>query len=140
MGLSSRAVVRCSPHNTALPYQPESTCVFNTILSTDVTLGKRCVVEYSCIDSAVTIGDYSIVSNMLLPSSSSIPSGCFFHTVCAVVEEQDGLFVTVLFGVRDNVKKVVSVEQMNILKYCGQPLDVVLKSLGIKQEVYAVNI
>ena len=132
---TNQAVVRCSDQNTPLPAQPRSTCIFGTILSTNVTLGKRCVVEYSSVESGVTIGDGSIVSNMMVPSGVSIPPGCFFHTVCVTVDEHDGLFVTVLFSIKDNVKKIMPIEKMNALKYCGQAMDVALKSLAIKQEV-----
>ena len=132
---TNQAVVRCSDQNTPLPAQPGSTCIFGTILSTNVTLGKRCVVEYSSVESGVTIGDGSIVSNMMVPSGVSIPPGCFFHTVCVTVDEHDGLFVTVLFSIKDNVKKIMPIEKMNALKYCGQAMDVALKSLAIKQEV-----
>ena len=135
MCLSNRAVVRCSGSNKSLPSQPESTCVFSTILDTNVTLGNRCVVEYSSIESGVTISDGSIVSNMMVTSGATIPPGCFLHTVCVMVDKHDGLFVTVVFGIKDNVKKVMPIEKMNVLKYFGQPMDVALKSLAIKQEV-----
>ena len=136
MCLTNQAVVRCSGVNTPLPPQPESTCIFSTILNTNITLGKRCVVEYSSIESGVTIRDGSVVSNMMVPAVATIPPGCFFHTVCVMVDEQDGLFVTVVFSIQDNVKKVMPTEKMNLLKYCGQPMDVALNSLAINQEVF----
>jgi hypothetical protein len=95
-------------------------------------------VEYSCLESGVTIGDGSIVSNMMVPAGVTIPPGCFLHTVCVMVDQQDGLFVTVVFSIRDNVKKVVSRDTMNALKFCGQPMEVALKNLAINQEVNLV--
>ena len=139
MCLRNQAVVQCSHGNTPLPPQPQSTCTMSTILSTDTRLGKRCVVEYSTVESGVSFGDGSIVSNMLVPSDMNIPPDCFFHTVCAMINEQDGLFVTVVFGIKDNVKKIMPIEKMNVLKYCGQPLDVALKSLVIGQEVSSLK-
>ena len=135
MCLTNQAVVHCSDENASLPRQPESTCIFSTILSTNVTLGERCVVEYSSVECDAVIGCSSIVSNMLVPSGATIPPGCFFHTVCVMVNDTDDLFVTVMFSIKDNVKKVMPIEKINVLKYLGQPMDVALKCLAIRQEV-----
>lgn len=135
MCLTNKAVVRCSHGNAPLPSQPESTCIFSTILGTNVTLGERCVVEYSSVESGAVIGNSSIISNMLVPSDATIPSACFFHTICVTVGDNDGFFVTVVFSIKDNVKKVMPMRKMNVLKYLGQSMDVALKCLAIKQEV-----
>lgn len=133
MCLKNQAVVRCSDRKPLLT--AESTCTFGTIISSGVTLGKRCVVEYSLMEPGVTILDGTIVSNMLVPTETTIPSGCFYHTVCVMVGKSHGLFVTVVFGITDNMKKVMSMDKMSLLKYLGQPVDIALKCLSIKQEV-----
>ena len=136
MCMENRLLLRCTGEEEKHPLaQPESTCVLHSIFKCPVHLGTRCVVEYSYVESGVSIGDGSIVSNMLVPSATAIPGQCFFHTVCVTVGETAGLFVTVVFHIRDNVKKVKPMSELNALNYCGQPMDKALKNLNITQEV-----
>ena len=129
-------LLRCTGEEGKHPLvQPESTCVLHSIFQCPVHLGARCVVEYSYVESGVSIGDGSIVSNMLVPSATTIPSQCFFHTVCVTVSETAGLFVTVVFHIKDNLKKVKPMSELNTLNYCGQSMDRALENLKIAQEV-----
>ena len=78
-------------------------------------------------------GDYSILSNMVIPEKMHIPSHSFLHTVCVSEGSQSGLFVTVAFGVYDNLKKVQAVEKMSSLSYRSVPFDEALRYLGHTQ-------
>ncbi len=62
-----------------------------------VSIGKGTVVEYCILESNVTIGNKSIVSNLHLPSGTSVPDSSFLHTIPLAIEGRT-FFATFAFG------------------------------------------
>ena len=136
MCMKNRVLTRCADEDEKFSFShPESTCVLHSFFKAPVQVGSRCVIEYSTFESGVSVGNGSIVSNMLVPSGVNIPSKCFFHTVCVTIGETSGLFVTIVFHIKDNVKRIKPISELNTLTYCGETMDKALKNLKISPQV-----
>lgn len=85
-------------------------------------IGQGACVEKGCI-----------VSNVSIPEDAEVPENVFVMTVCVKVDGEAGLFVTVGYGIEDNMKKTATVEELAKLNYVGKPLDEVFTLLGITQ-------
>ena len=112
---------------------PDRSCLIHCFQKVPSTVGQDTVVEYCAIGIGSSIGHNCIVSNVEIPPGGCIPDATFMTTVSVVSDETKGLFVTVVFGVDDNVKKTVKVADIGKLSYFGSPLDKVLALLDIKQ-------
>lgn len=97
------------------------------------SVGQQTVLEYCDIQEGSSIGNNCIISNVKIPAGASIPDGAFMTTVCVTSDQVTGLFVTVVFGVNDNVKKTAMPGELGKLQYFGLPLDNALSLLDIKQ-------
>ncbi|XP_032237107.1 fucose-1-phosphate guanylyltransferase [Nematostella vectensis] len=113
---------------------PESSILMHCHVTEPLTIGTQTVVEYCNIESGSSIGGNCIVSNVCLPDGVSIMDRTFLMTVCVELGSRAGLFVTVGYGVDDNMKKQVkSANDLDSLKYFGKPLGQVFSHLGIDQ-------
>ena len=104
----------------------ENNCCLHCTLSTPVSIGEGCVLEYCDIGANAIIGDNCIISNVHLPEGTEVPPGTFLHTLTVMAVGRGALFVTVAFGIKDNLKKTSLVSELGKLKYFGSPLDVVM--------------
>lgn len=97
------------------------------------SVGQQTVLEYCDIQEGSSVGNNCIVSNVEIPAGACIPDNSFMTTVCVTSGEVTGLYVTVVFGVNDNVKKTARSGDLGKLQYFGLPLDNALSLLDIKQ-------
>ena len=56
-------------------------------------------------------------------------------TICVTVDNVSGLYVTVVFGIKDNVKKMAPSDDLAKLQYFGLPLDKAMSLLDLVQVV-----
>lgn len=82
-------------------------CVIQSIVHPSARLCEGTVVEFSRLEDGVELGKSSIISSCWVNRDLSVPSNTFMHTftVCWDGRTQ---FVTVAFGVQDDLKKTVS--------------------------------
>lgn len=88
------------------PEGPSICSVIHSVLDPSCTVSQRSVVEYSKIDADVVVGEGSILSGCWVSSGLSIPTGVFMHSLCVNHKGSKG-FVTIAFGIEDNLKQSV---------------------------------
>jgi len=102
--------------------------VLNSVLAAPGCLVARtAVVEYSLIESIITIGDNTILSNVHINSSMAIPPGFLFHTI-AVMVGTSRRYVTVAFHHTDDMKYTAGMAGTQSLQYGGRLLDQLYRS------------
>ncbi|XP_051233997.1 fucose-1-phosphate guanylyltransferase isoform X2 [Dicentrarchus labrax] len=110
-------------------------CVMYSVLDSSCTVGARSVVEYSRLGAGVSVGRGSIVSGCRVSAALSVPDGVFMHSLC-VNHKHQTRFVTVVFGINDNLKHSVEAPAyMEELKLFGFSLAECLSHWGLKNEV-----
>lgn len=82
-------------------------CVMYSVLDPSSSVGARSVVEYSRLGARASIGSGSIVSSCWLSDDLLVPDGVFMHSLAVNSERRVG-FVTVAFGINDNLKRSVN--------------------------------
>ncbi|XP_071764710.2 fucose-1-phosphate guanylyltransferase [Centroberyx gerrardi] len=78
-------------------------CVMYSVLDPSCSVAPRSVVEYCRLEAGVTVGNGSILSGCWVGSSLSVPDRVFMHSLCVNHRDRTG-FVTVVFGIDDNLK------------------------------------
>lgn len=111
----------------------EESCLIQCYQTLPSTIGQYTVLEYCDISAESSVGNNCIISNVLIPQGASIPDNTFMTTVCVTVGDAAGLFVTIVFGIGDNVKKMTTADDLGKLQYLGMPLDKVFSLLNAKQ-------
>ena len=111
----------------------DQSCLIHCHQTLPSTIGQHTVLEYSDINAGSSVGNNCIISNVIIPEGACIPDNTFMTTVCVTSDDITGLFVTVVFGVEDNVKKMATSDDLGKLQYFGLPLDTVLTLLDVKQ-------
>lgn len=103
LGLLSAAFSICSTESS----EKTRACVMHSVLHPSVTVSPRSVVEYTRLDAEVKVGATCIISGCWISSCLSVPSGTFMHSLSVNLDGKIG-FVTVVFGVNDDLKKNVA--------------------------------
>lgn len=105
LGLSSSAFSVCpsQSHTESLTV----CCVMHSVLDATCSVSAGSVVEYSRLEAGVTVGRGSILSGCWVGIGQSVPDGVFVHSLC-VKHQSKSSFVTVAFGIDDDVKKSVT--------------------------------
>uniref|UniRef100_A0A671Q5T1 Fucose-1-phosphate guanylyltransferase n=1 Tax=Sinocyclocheilus anshuiensis TaxID=1608454 RepID=A0A671Q5T1_9TELE len=103
LGLLSAAFSVCDLE----PSEKTRVCVLHSILHPSVTVSQGSVVEYSRLDARVKVGSRSIISGCWIGTDLTVPSDTFIHSLSVNLDGKTG-FVTVVFGVKDDLKKSVS--------------------------------
>lgn len=106
-------------------------CMMYNILGENVTVGHGSVVEYCRItpEHYTNIGNGSILSNVHVPATIvEIPSGIFLHTM-TMATSTGHQYVTVLYGLEDNLKDAAS--DSSQLNLWGEKLSVILQHLSL---------
>ncbi|XP_044055821.1 fucose-1-phosphate guanylyltransferase [Siniperca chuatsi] len=110
-------------------------CVMCSVLDPSCSVGAGSVVEYSRLGAGASVGRDSIVSSCQVSVGLSVPGGVFMHSLC-VNHKRQTRFVTVVFGINDNLKRTVEAPAyMEELKLCGFSLAECLSHWGLKKEV-----
>lgn len=81
-------------------------CVMHSILHPSVSVSEGSVVEYCRLDANVYVGSRSIISGSWIGTDLKVPSDTFMHSLSVNLDGSTG-FVTVAFGVLDDLKKNV---------------------------------
>ncbi|XP_068599161.1 fucose-1-phosphate guanylyltransferase [Brachionichthys hirsutus] len=81
-------------------------CVMYSVLGAGCTVGAGSVVEYSRLGAGVSVGRGSIVSSCWVSPGLSVPDAVFMHSLSVNYKRQTR-FVTVTFGINDNLKRTV---------------------------------
>ncbi|XP_067250751.1 fucose-1-phosphate guanylyltransferase isoform X2 [Chanodichthys erythropterus] len=103
LGLLSAAFSMCDLE----PSKKTRACVMHSILHPTVTISQGSVVEYSRLDAKVNVGIRSIISGCWIGTDLTVPSDTFVHSLSVNLDGKTG-FVTVLFGIQDDLKRNVS--------------------------------
>ncbi|XP_041861495.1 fucose-1-phosphate guanylyltransferase [Melanotaenia boesemani] len=110
-------------------------CVMYSVLDPCCSVGAGSVVEYSRLGVGVTVGGGSIISSCWVSPGLSVPAGTFIHSLC-VKHQNQTRFVTVFFGIKDNLKHSVEAPaSMEELKFLGFSLVQCLSNWGMENEV-----
>ncbi|MED6264249.1 hypothetical protein CHARACLAT_012861 [Characodon lateralis] len=109
-------------------------CIMHSVLDLSCSIEAGSVVEYSRLEAGVSVGGGSIISSCWVSSGLSVPAGAFMHTLCVSHQEQT-TFVTVFFGIKDNLKKsVASPAHLEELLLFGFNLTKCLSHWGMENE------
>lgn len=96
--------------------------IMQSILEPGCVVGPGSVVEYSRIGPGVSVGKGCIVSGSCINFSVDVPSNCFLSSVSVKITDQVK-FVTMVFGVGDDLKKSVkSLSEIHSLQFFGASL------------------
>ncbi|XP_070764999.1 fucose-1-phosphate guanylyltransferase [Enoplosus armatus] len=110
-------------------------CIMYSVLDPSCSVGAGSVVEYSRLGAGASVGRSSIISSCWVSAGLSVPDGVFMHSLC-VSHKHQTRFVTVAFGINDNLKRSVDTPAyMEELKLCGFSLAECLSHWGLKNEV-----
>ena len=109
-----------------------SSCILHSYLEGNNNFGQNSVTEYGWLGKGSSIGNNSIVSNVIVSDGLALPDDVFMHTVCVKAENGErGQFVTVTFGIKDNLKKTCSdARSSSELKLHYRSLDKAMELLG----------
>ncbi|NWX33084.1 FPGT guanylyltransferase, partial [Notiomystis cincta] len=93
--------------------------IIQSILEPGCVVGPGSVIEYSRIGSEVSVGTGSIVSGSYIDFSVDIPSNCFLSSVSVKMDDRVE-YVTMVFGVGDDLKKTVELlSDVHSLRFFG---------------------
>uniref|UniRef100_A0A8C3NAA9 GDP-fucose pyrophosphorylase domain-containing protein n=1 Tax=Geospiza parvula TaxID=87175 RepID=A0A8C3NAA9_GEOPR len=96
--------------------------IIQSILEPGCVIGPGSVIEYSRIGPEVSVGKGSIVSGSYINFSVNLPSGCFLSSVSVKMTDRVE-YVTMVFGVGDNLKKGVKLmSDIHFLQFFGVSL------------------
>nr|XP_004555120.2 fucose-1-phosphate guanylyltransferase [Maylandia zebra] len=110
-------------------------CIMYSVLNASCSVGAGSVVEYSRLGAGVSVGKGSIISSCWVSPGLSVPDEAFMHTLCVNHHDQTS-FVTVFFGINDNLKYTVGTPAyMEELKFFGFTLEKCLSMWGMEKEV-----
>ncbi|NWU88497.1 FPGT guanylyltransferase, partial [Upupa epops] len=110
----------------------QSASVIQSVLEPGCSIGAGSVIEYSRIGSEVSVGKGSIISGSHIDFAADIPSDCFLSSLSIRINHQ-AKYVTVVFGVEDDLKKSVkSLSETHSLRFCGVSLLECLDRWGVK--------
>ncbi|KAJ0032373.1 hypothetical protein NQD34_002454 [Periophthalmus magnuspinnatus] len=131
LGLLSSAF---SLHSTENYEVTNSCCVMYSVVDPSCSVGIGSVVEYCQLEMGVCIGKGSIISSCWVGPGLSVPDLVFMHSLCVNHKHNTG-YVTVVFGINDNLKSSVD-NRANIqgLKLFGSSLPDCLAHWGMDSE------
>ncbi|XP_039908866.1 fucose-1-phosphate guanylyltransferase isoform X2 [Simochromis diagramma] len=110
-------------------------CIMYSVLNASCSVGAGSVVEYSRLGAGVSVGKGSIISSCWVSPGLSVPDEAFMHSLCVNHHDQTS-FVTVFFGINDNLKYTVGTPAyMEELKFFGFTLEKCLSMWGMEKEV-----
>nr|XP_057930481.1 fucose-1-phosphate guanylyltransferase isoform X2 [Doryrhamphus excisus] len=113
----------------------KASCVIFSILHPSCSVGAGSVVERSRLEEGASVGRGTLVSRCWVSPDFSVPDGVFMQTLCVSLEDRSG-FVTIAFGVNDNLKCTVgAAASMEGLSLCGVTLDTCVSRWGLCGQV-----
>lgn len=85
----------------------KNVCVIQSIVHPSARVCESSVVEFSRLEDGVELGRSSIISSCWVEKGLFVPSNTFMHSF-AVCSDGRTKFITVAFGIQDDLKKTVS--------------------------------
>ncbi|KAF7658118.1 hypothetical protein LDENG_00017240 [Lucifuga dentata] len=132
LGLLSSAFSLCPNEN---PEGSAACCVMYSVLAPSVSVAAGSVVEFSRLGSGVAVGSGSVVSGCWVDPGLSVPDGVFMHSLCVNHQDQTR-FVTIVFGIKDNLKHSVEAPAcLEELQLFGVSLAECVSHWGLQKEV-----
>ncbi|XP_063057537.1 fucose-1-phosphate guanylyltransferase [Engraulis encrasicolus] len=114
--------------------EPPVACVMHSVLHASTVVSPGSVVEYSRLCAGVTVGEGSIVSGCWVDAWLSVPSQTFLHCL-SVTRNGRTKFVTVAFGIKDDLKRsVASPADASALRYFAHGLAECAERWGLPPE------
>ncbi|MBN3302369.1 FPGT guanylyltransferase, partial [Amia calva] len=127
LGLLSDAFSIC-PGDTS---KDSAVCVIHSLLHPSCAVASGSVIEYSRLGPNVTVGGNTIISGCWIDGGLSVPSNAFIHSLTGSLNG-DTVFVTIMLGIEDKVKKSVSsVSDISQLQFFGTSLVTCLGCWGL---------
>ncbi|NXO01663.1 FPGT guanylyltransferase, partial [Rhinopomastus cyanomelas] len=109
-----------------------SASIIQSVLEPGCSVGAGSVIEYSRIGPRVSVGNGSIISGSHINFTADIPADCFLSSLSVKINHRVK-YVTVVFGVEDDLKKSVkSLSETHSLRYFGVSLLECLELWGVK--------
>lgn len=106
-------------------------CVIQSTIHPSARVCEGSVVEFSRLEDRVVLGKSTIVSSCWVDRGLSVPSNTFMHSFAVCLDGRTQ-FVTVAFGVQDDLKKTVSsCADSNRLEVCGAPVGECVSRWGL---------
>ncbi|CAL1593811.1 unnamed protein product [Knipowitschia caucasica] len=112
----------------------ESCCLMHSVVDPSVSVGTSSVVEFCRLEMGVCIGKGSILSSCWVGPGLSVPDSVFMHSL-SINHKNKIAFVTVAFGINDNLKR--SVENLALIQdlhLYGSSLTACLSLWGMGRE------
>uniref|UniRef100_A0A3P9INQ5 Fucose-1-phosphate guanylyltransferase n=1 Tax=Oryzias latipes TaxID=8090 RepID=A0A3P9INQ5_ORYLA len=110
-------------------------CIMHSALDSSCCVGPGSVVEYSRLEAGVSVGRGSIISSCRVGPGLAVPDGTFMHSLSVNHQKQTG-FVTVFFGINDNLKLSVDAAAcMEELMFFGTRLSECLSLWDVDAEL-----
>lgn len=110
--------------------------IMQSMISHSSTVPYNSVIGYCKFNTSVVAGEYNILSNCSIGRNGHnqdtpivLPDNIMFHTIPVLIDDKEG-FVTVAFGINDDVKKALPLENVSSLKYYGTSFSNVLDATG----------
>lgn len=130
LGLQSITFSSCSLDFS----EKKNMCVIQSIINPSAQVCEGSVVEFSRLEDGVMLGQSSIVSSCWVDIGLSVPSNTFMHSFAVCLDSRTQ-FITVAFGVRDDLKKMVpSCADVNMLEVFGVSLGKCVSHWGLSVE------
>ncbi|XP_062472075.1 fucose-1-phosphate guanylyltransferase [Pezoporus occidentalis] len=110
----------------------QTASVMHSILEPGCLVGPGSIIEYSRIGPEVSVGQGSIISGSDISGKVDVPSHCFLSAL-SVEADREVQYVSMVFGVEDDLKKSVKVlSDVGALRFCGVSLPECLELWGVQ--------
>ncbi|XP_020650342.3 fucose-1-phosphate guanylyltransferase isoform X2 [Pogona vitticeps] len=110
----------------------KSACIIHSILSSGCSVIPGSLLEYSRLGPEVSVGTNCIISGCCIDTKADIPSDTFMATLSVRIDEEL-MYVSMVFGIEDNLKKnVTNVAETHLLRFFGTSLSLFLELWGLK--------
>uniref|UniRef100_H3ANF5 TNNI3 interacting kinase n=2 Tax=Latimeria chalumnae TaxID=7897 RepID=H3ANF5_LATCH len=109
----------------------KAVCIIWSILDHSSSVLPGTVVEYSVLGPNTRIGTNCIISGCWIDRKADIPSDTFLHSLSVKLNGESG-FVTIVFGIEDNLKKTTkSINKISKLQFFGNSFLTCLEQWGL---------
>ncbi|KAJ7332590.1 hypothetical protein JRQ81_014770 [Phrynocephalus forsythii] len=108
-----------------------SACIIHSILSSGCSVAPGSLIEYSKLGPQVSVGTNCIISGCFIDTKADIPPDTFMATLSVRIDEEL-MYVSLVFGIDDNLKKnVTNLAEAHLLRYFGISLSQFLELWGL---------
>ncbi|XP_007885475.2 fucose-1-phosphate guanylyltransferase [Callorhinchus milii] len=116
-------------------------CIIQSIVEPGCEIAPGTVIEYSRVGADTSVGANTIISGCFIKGKSMIPANMLMHSLSVKIDNAPA-FVTVMFGIEDNLKKtVMSLSDINKLQLFGRNFKDCIKHFGltVSEELFSGN-